>query len=385
MDQLAAPRESRLWSPAFLRIVAAQGAFGFAWCSFLLQPKFFTGPLGVGPREVGFVNATSGVASVAAIAVLVSVVDRRGGRRAAFIAGALLLFACSLGYLAVDRFGPLVFLLQAGVAASYVLSFNAAMALVTDVAPAERLGQGFGLQSAANLSMNAVATTTTEAISEHFGWHSIYGLAAVAALLCFLVGLGLPAGRAHAEGPTDPPPVRALLPIFITSAFLGAAFSSMFVFHQPYAVSLGAKRVGTFFVGFTAAALLMRLGFGSLGDRLGRKRTVLVSLVLYTLVPLSMSRLSTSVLWAYGAGLGIAHGVAYPTLTALAAERTPDSARGRAIALFSGAFSIGSSGGALAWGQVAAHAGYPVMFVCSSACVLLALLTLVGLRDETAS
>jgi len=366
-----------LWSPAFLRIVLAQATFGFGWCSYLLQPKFFTGALGVGPREIGTVTATSGVASVTSIVVLVSIIDRRGGRRMAFLCGTAILFLSSLAYLTVSHFGPLVYVLQAGVAASYVLSFNSAMALVTDVAPAERLGQGFGLQSAANLSMNAVASSTAEYVSEHYGWHAVYALASVAALLSFAIGLSLPPGGEHADsGDRRAPPYGALMPVFVTSALTGATFSSLFIFHQPFAVLLGAKKVGAFFVGFTAAALVMRLGFGDLGDRLGRRRAVLVSLVLYTMVPLAISRMTTSFLWAYGAALGIAHGVAYPTLTAFAAEQAPQGARGRVIALFSGAFSIGSSGGGLAWGFLAAKYGYPAMFILSANAVFLALVTL---------
>jgi DHA1 family multidrug resistance protein-like MFS transporter len=372
-----APSAPALWSPGFLKIVLAQGMFGFGWCLYLLQAKFFTGALGVGPREVGLVGATSGVASVGSIALLLTVIDRRGGRRAAFLTGAALLFFSSSAYLLVHRFGVLVYVLQAGVAMSYVLAFNSAMALVTEVAPPERLGQAFGLQSAANLSMNAISSLVAEAVSERWGWHAVYGVAAGAALVSFFLGLALPPGGYRAEArSTDSPPYGVLLPVFVTSALMGAAFSAMFVFHQPYALSFGAKRVGAFFVGFTTAALVMRLGFGSLGDRLGYRRAVLTSLVLYAAVPLTMAWLVPSVLWAYGAGLGLAHGVAYPTLTALATERAPHSTRGRVIAVFSGSFSIGTSGGALAWGYTAEHAGYPTLFVLASAVVVAAFVTL---------
>ncbi|HEX7668496.1 MAG TPA: MFS transporter, partial [Polyangiaceae bacterium] len=130
--------------------------------------------------------------------------------------------------------------------------------------------------------------------------------------------------------------------------------------------------------------LVMRVGFGGLGDRLGYKRAVLTSLVLYAAVPLTMAWLIPSVLFAYGAGLGLAHGVAYPTLTAFATERAPHSTRGRVIAVFSGSFSIGSSGGALAWGYLAEHAGYRVLFVLASAVVVAAFMTLVfSFRDQT--
>ncbi len=315
---------------------------------------------------------------MASIALLLRVIDLRGGRRASFVFGSALLFLCSLGYLSVQRFGGLVYLLQAGIAASYVLSFNAAMALVTDVAPPGRLGQAFGLQSASNLTMNAVSSLVAESVSERWGWRAVFGLAAIAGLASLFVGFSLPSARGDGSGPSsrEPPPYAALAPVFVTSALTGAAFSALLVFLQPYALSLGAKRVGTFFVGFTAAALVMRLGFGSLGDRLGHRRSVLASLVLYTAVTLSTSRLHPSLLWLYGAGLGVAHGVAYPTLTAFAAARAPHSTRGRVIAVFSGSFNVGSSAGALVYGSLAARQGYPAVFVLASAAVSVALLSL---------
>jgi MFS family permease len=374
----AQPSESALTSGPFIRIVVAQATFGFGWCLYLLQPKFMTGTLGVGPREVGAVGATSGLASVFGIVLLLRVIDLRGGRRAAFLAGSGLLLVSSLAYVSIERFGVLVYLLQSGIAVSYVLSFNSLMALVTDVAPPARLAQAFGIQTAANLSMNAISSTVAESVSERWGWHVVFALAALSALASLFVGLSLPSARGDGPGPSskESPPYGALLPVFVTSSLLGAAFSAIFIFQQPYALSLGAKRVGAFFVGFTSAALVMRLGFGSLGDRVGHRRAVLASLVLYTMVPLAMSRLAPSVLWMYGAAFGLAHGVAYPTLIAYATERAPHSTRGRIIAVYSGAFSFGTSVGALAWGFVAAHQGYPNVFVLASAAVFLAFLTL---------
>jgi hypothetical protein len=173
---------STLWSPSFVRILFAQATFGFGWCLYNLQPKFLSGPLGVGPDGVGRVAATAGVVAILTIAALLRIIDRPGGRRIGFLVGSSLLLAASLGYQTIDRFGPLVYVLQAGIAASYVLAFNATMALVTDVAPPARIGQAFGLQSAANLSMNAVSSLVTERVSERFGWRAVFAIGAVAAL-----------------------------------------------------------------------------------------------------------------------------------------------------------------------------------------------------------
>jgi MFS family permease len=370
---------SALSSPAFVRILVAQATFGFGWCLYLLQPKFLTTSLGVGPQEVGAVGSLSGIASIATIGVLLSVIDRRGGRRRAFLAGSLVLSGASAAYAFVDRFGAAVYVLQACIASSYVLTFNSAMALVTDVAPRGRLGQAFGLQSAANLSMNAVSSLVAEAVADRFGWSVVFALGAVAGLAAFVVALRLPSAEeapGEADARPERPPFVALSPVFMTSALMGAAFIALFTFHQPYAIAAGAERVSSFFVGFTAAALLMRLGFGGLGDRFGHRRAVLGSLALYALVPLAMTRLAPGYLWIYGAGMGLAHGVAYPTLTAFATEHAAPSTRGRIIAVYSGSFSAGTSLGAFAWGVVATEAGYSPLFFLASVVLLLAILTL---------
>jgi MFS family permease len=361
---------SPLWSTALLRILLAQLAFGFSWCLYLVYPKFLSVALGVGPEGIGSVATVAGGVSAASVLLAVRSIDR--SRRAVFLRGSALLTACSLGYLCVDRFGPLVYVVQAGVAASYVLAFNATMSAVTDVVPPARLGQAFGLQSAANLGMNGVSTLTAETIAQHFGWRSVFVLAALSSLAALLLGAGLPAAqqRAEAGAVEDAPPYRALAPIFACAAFLGATYTALATFHQPFALGLGVERVSTFFVGYTLGALVMRLGFGNLGDRLGRRSVALTSLALYALVAASMAALEPALLWLYGAGFGLAHGVVYPTVIAIATERAPAGARGRTIASFSGAFSLGMGIAASGWGVLSARHGFPVVFVAAGACAL---------------
>jgi MFS family permease len=361
-----------LWSTALLRILLAQLVFGFSWCLYLVYPKFLATALAVGPSEIGSVGTVAGVVSAISVLVVVRSIDQ--SRRAVFLSGCLLLTLSSVGYLFVVRFGPLVYLFQAGVAAAYVLAFNAAMASVTDVAPPERLGQAFGLQSAANLSMNAVSTMTAEHIAQHFGWRWVFAVSAVSSLGALLLGFGIPnvQQRTGAETAAVVPPYVALVPVFLTSAMIGATYVALATFHQPYALSLGVGRVSSFFVGFTGAALTMRLGFGNLGDRFGRKQVALASLALYALVVASMVAFDAAWLWLYGAGFGLAHGVLYPTLIAFATERVPAGTQGRTIAAFSGAFNVGMAAGAASWGALSTQRGYPSVFVGAFLCVLMA-------------
>jgi MFS family permease len=160
--------------------------------------------------------------------------------------------------------------------------------------------------------------------------------------------------------------------VFVVSAFSGATFVAMFTFHQPYALSLGARNVAPFFVGFTVAAMAMRLLFGSLGDRLGRRRVATTALLVYAVAAQAVGHLHVDWLWAYGSLFGVAHGVFYPTLNAYAIEHAPATARGRVMAFYNGAFNLGSAVGALGWGALAHQSGYGAVFAPAAIVALLA-------------
>jgi MFS family permease len=133
-------------------------------------------------------------------------------------------------------------------------------------------------------------------------------------------------------------------------------------FTQPYALSLGAVHVATLFVGYTLTALFVRLGLGGLVDRWGRRRTALVALALYAATVLAASALRPELLLVLGLGFGIAHGLAWPALSALAVE---SAARGRVGSALAGTQAYFAGGTLLAvWvgGHLVDTHGYPFAF-----------------------
>ena len=358
----------------FWLVMACQTGFGLGWSALLIQPKFLAQELGADPSAIGTISAMSGFAAVCTIPVVTHFIDRVG-RRPLLQAGAVVLTALSLGLLAVDRVGPLVYLLHAGMGASFVLSFNASAALVTDLAPPQRMGQAIGALGASNMLMNALATMGAERVAEVYGWPAVFQLGAAAGVLALVLSFLIKEARRDA-GPAEPGGgtklrlrgwlVRALA----ASAVAAAPFSAMFTFHQPFALELGASRVASFFLGFMVTAVTMRVVFGSLGDRYGRRRVSLLSLIGYAAVAAATARLQIDWLWLYGAVFGVAHGVLYPTLNAFAVECAPDAVRGRVITLFNGAFNAGYAISTLGWGALAAAVGFPAVFVAATVVAL---------------
>jgi MFS family permease len=175
--------------------------------------------------------------------------------------------------------------------------------------------------------------------------------------------------------------------VLIASALMGATFSAMFTFYQPYALSLGGKSVSPFFVGFTITAVLTRVLIGSLGDRFGHREVSIGAMFAYGTVALVTSRLQVDYLWAYGLAFGTAHGILYPTLNTHGVHAAPAGARGRVFTVYGGAFNVGVVLATLTWGKVAVTSGYPSVFVGASLVAYLGALVLLtrGAKRRAAS
>ncbi len=155
-------------------------------------------------------------------------------------------------------------------------------------------------------------------------------------------------------------------------------FGAVFTFEPGYALALGRGRVGSFFVAYGCAAIIVRLVFGGVPARIGSYRVARGALALYAAVVFGLAVAGPSALEPLGALFGIAHGLFYPAVNAMVVTAVRPHERGRMIAIFTGAFAAGLSVGSTALGHVAAWGGYPSVFVVASVGTIVALAVLVG-------
>jgi MFS family permease len=99
---------------------------------------------------------------------------------------------------------------------------------------------------------------------------------------------------------------------------------------------------------------------------------------MYAAVVLALAWAGPSALEPLGALFGIAHGLFYPAVNAMAVTAVRVHERGRMIAIFTGSFAVGLAAGSTLLGQVAAWGGYPIVFVASAVGTLVGLGILVG-------
>ncbi|HUK65017.1 MAG TPA: MFS transporter, partial [Dongiaceae bacterium] len=266
---------------------------------------------------------------------------------------------------------------------AFTLFFVATQTLAADLAPPARLGQVLGYYGSGFVLTNAIAPAVAEWLAGRVGWHTVFGLTAGLAALSVGLLLFVHERRTHAgtyesllAGLRSALARPGFVRVMAVSSLAGVGFAAGFTFHQPFALSLGIARVSDFFIAYSVAASIVRGPFGSLADRAGRLQVTRLSLVVYAVATFSMIALAEVGLVFAGALLGVAHGLFYPALNAVALEGAPPTVRAKVTALFNGAFNVGFSSGNLGLGYVALAFGYAPVFGLAGVCSLVALAVL---------
>ncbi|MEO7032428.1 MAG: MFS transporter [Polyangiaceae bacterium] len=378
----AATRSDVLLTRPFMLMLSIQFCFALSYSSFFLLPKYLARQFNAGPAVIGAVAATALLAGVLAVPLIGALIDR-GSRRHIIGLGATVNALSACGFALVHSISVPLYALRALHGISYALVFNAIVTWAADLAPPKKLSQAIGLAGAANTLANAVAPAGGEYIADHYGWAGVFLLGGGAAFIAALLAFGIREPRAAASSlaraeSTEPSALRHVLdPVragaFVCSFAAGSAFGVMFTFTQPYALLLGADKVSSFFVAYTACAMCMRLFLGSVADRIGRRPIAFVALALYGLVACVTSQLRPNLLFAVGALLGVAHGLLYPALNALAVEGVSRVRRGALMTYFLGCFNAGFAFWVMGMGYVAKAYGYPVLFVATGLLVWLSM------------
>ncbi|HEY1534980.1 MAG TPA: MFS transporter [Polyangiaceae bacterium] len=381
-------RESEvLLSKPFLLMLCVQFCFGLSYSTFFLLPKFLARAFHANADTIGAVASTALFAGVLAVPFIGAIIDRHT-RRSVIVLGAFANALSASAFAFVHSVAWPLFALRAANGITYALVFNGIVTWAADLAPAKKLGQAIGLCGAAGMLANALAPAVGEAVADSHGWPWVFALGAAAALASALLALGIREPRlpAHvalisAENSTAHSALRLVLDrrragAFVCSMAAGAGFGVMFTFTQPFALQLGASKVSGLFLGYTACAVLVRLGLGSVADRLGRRQIAFGALVLYGLVACMTSQLRPNYLFALGAGMGLAHGLLYPALNALAVDGVSRARRGAVMTYFLGCFNGGFALCVLGMGWIAKSHGYPIVFVATGLLIWSSLLFL---------
>jgi MFS family permease len=358
----------RLLSGPFLRATVANFFFFLNFASYFLLPLFLH-QLGATEAMIGAVMGSAGLASLLVLPLVGLSIDRIG-RRPFLLAGAGAMTVASIGFQFVHAAGPAVFALRVLQGLSFAAAFTATTTFAADFAPPARRARALGVFGLSTLLTHAIAPGLGEELVRRAGFPALFGAAMVCTLVVIVVALPLPETRhaAHAAvaGGRRLQAIHWL--IAVTMILAGAGFGCVMTFIPTYVTTHGLGRVAYFFAAYTSTAILTRLIGAGASDRFGRERVIVPTLLLLGASIFWLGRIDGLLgLFAAGALFGTAQGISYPTLHAFLVDVATVAQLGRTQALFNGAFNLGVTGSAFAFGVVAEHFGYRVMFSVAAA------------------
>jgi MFS family permease len=132
-----------------------------------------------------------------------------------------------------------------------------------------------------------------------------------------------------------------LVAAYLGSTALGVGVGASKTFIPALMVEAGIERVAPYFAAFTLGAVVQRLAFGWVPDRIGHRQASGLSLVVYGVAMLAVLAIAPSWVHWLSVVIGLAHGMSYPAIGALAVSLGDDAARGRITAWMTGGFNLG--------------------------------------------
>lgn len=346
-------------------------------------PRYIAGPLDGSSIAVGF-----GVGSFTIVSLMLRpwsgrFGDRRG-RKQGIVIGA---FAHTIGVLglvvATSLAHVIGFRMLTGIAEAFL--FVGAATAAQDLAPDDRRAEAASIFSLSLFSALAIGPAIGETVLDHFGFDTVWLVAATAVGLATLVALTLPDTRttemteaAEATDRVSPPLIHraALRPGFpLACAIWGLAAFNSFV--PLYALKLGLSGARTVILANALTILVLRLFGGRIPDRIGPLTASRMALVF------SPAGLAIMGLWQEIPGLyvgavvlAVGQAFAFPSLMSIAVNNAPATERGSVMGTFTAFFDLSFGGGAIVLGVVANAIGYNGAFLTAMAVALIGTATL---------
>ncbi len=360
-----------LYTKPFILAAAANFLFFTNLNAYTLLPLYIQ-QLGGREGQLGTIMAMYSVGAILCQPAIGPLVDRFG-RKPFLVLGATLVTAASITFLFSTRLGWHFYVLRFAQGAAFACFMTSNLTLLADLAPASRRAEAVGVFGVSGLVTIALAPAAGEAMLRAYDFRALFGatlLLAVATLaVCLVTDVPRPMAveSPHRLGAGF---WRGFTPVILSGFQFGLANSVVFVFLPPYARHAGLARVAPFYVVYTAMAVAVRFLGGRLADHLERRQVILPSLIGLSIGVMLFSILqSTWMLVLIACINGTAQGFVYPATSAMAFDRAPSGARGRALAVFNTAVLAGVTTGSVGFGWFAEAVGYRMAFVAIGLCL----------------
>jgi len=357
----------------FLLSFAANFLQGLAFNLYLHLPGFLQ-RLGAGEIQIGVIFGVTAATAIAAKPAIGRVMDREGRRTVILAGGCLNVVVCAL-YLTINQVGPWLYVVRIGHGIAEAMLFAALFTHAADLLPLARRTEGIALFGVSGMLPMSLSGVLGDVILARADYASLFLTSLVFAIASLLLSLPLRDYWSTREGqPTRGVLAAAtqadLLPLWFMGGMFATALAAQFTFLKTFIVETEVGSMGLFFTAYSGAAVVLRLLFAWLPERVGPKRVLFPALAMLALgyVLLALATGPTAVAAAGVLG-GIGHGFTFPILSGLVVHRARPTERGAAMSIFTALFDGGVLVGGPTLGAVIHFAGYPVMFGTAAALV----------------
>jgi MFS family permease len=396
----------------FWLVFTATSAIGVTANLFVFFPVYVV-KLGGNAATIGAILSVGALAALAARPGLAALIDRRGRRSTALWSMMLEALAIVL-YIPVHSLGWPIYAVRMLHGVVDGTARVALFALVFDILPTGRRGEGMALFSLSGQGPAALGPPIGEALLKYVGFEGFFYVAALLCLVAAAVTRMLPKDRQPSDdrlherrdkrsgegrledradrsgGPLAGGPLehraeatlgrrsarseaagygalifnRDLVPLWVVAFAFAFALAARLSFVAPFAYQKNITQVGWYFALYSGIAVALRLFAGKLLDRLGVERILGPAMGLLGLGVgiLALTGTTGALLVAAVLG-GVGHSYAYPALSAMVIAHTPANRFGHSSVVYTSLFDSAAMVAPYLLGIVATLWGYAPMFV----------------------
>jgi MFS family permease len=341
----AAAAKEPLLSRDFLLLVAGQFLQSLGFATLPLVPLYLAA-MGAGREEIGAAMATGAIGGLLFRPAVGIALDRIGRKPVVLFGTALLAIAVATLGLTGGAGIPLL-VNRVCFGAGVAVLFTSYFALVSDILPSVRRTEGmsiFGIAGILPLTVNPLV-----AIFEIDGLR-LGGFFVAAGVSIALSAVFVALVRERPMAPARPDErveglaslgTSALWPTWLASAVFSGQVAVFFAFSTVAAASHGVQDAVWLWFSYAGCAAGVRVVGAWLPDRVGPSNLIAPSIAAYAGAMLLIASSETTVDVLVAGGLaGLAHGYAFPVVTAQVVTRSPMRLRGTALSVYTGIWDV---------------------------------------------
>jgi MFS family permease len=252
---------------------------------------------------------------------------------------------------------------------AFAAFYTAFFTYIVDLSSLQNRGRVIGMFGVSGLIAHGLAPWIAERVLEHYGFAGFFAVSGVLSLTSLMISILLKekhqlstfeeGGWSIIKNVTFNARNLIILPGAFVFGFVVASYNT---FGAPYFTEMGVT-TGSFFLAYGMTAGAVRVIFGGAADRYERWKLVSIFFALQAagLLMLLLEPVRNFYLIA-GAVSGAAHGILFPSLSAMAIDAHPEKFRGVVASVFTGMMELGFSVGSYLLGVIVAIGGFRVMF-----------------------